>query len=1054
MKTIIFLLLLVLNLPYSNAQTTAIPDTAFEQKLLSLGMDSDGLVNGQILNSDAAIVTSLDIDASGIHDLTGIEAFTNLIFLRCNSNSISTLDLSNNTALEQLFCESTDLTSLDLSSNTSLIYCYLNHNTSLSNLSLPATNTLLLLRCNSSIISNLDVSNNLGLVNLSCSSPNLSNLDLSNNAALTHLTCITSHNLTSLNLSGATALTNLLCSGNNSLTTLDLSNNTALVHANCAANDLNTLLLPTTTTFKILDCSSNNLSSLDLSNSTALEEVNCNNNNINTLNSSNLSALTDLSCNKNNLSNLNLSTNTALNELYCNHNNFNSIDVSNNTALTRLDCSDNNLSNLDVSNNTALTNLYADANHLNNLDVSNNTALAYYHCTNNSLSKIHLSNHTALRVLRCNDNNINSIDVSNSPLLSNLFCQNNDLHELDLTNNPLLLVFKSENNLPYMAICVADAQAASSNISWAKDLSATYIENCQPLAILGKVVKDDDLDCIVDSLETIFSPQTIKFVRNSDGASFYFSNYDSLGNYAAYLDTGTYTASVIPSNPYWKSCPSNQQIVVDSNYNLQTIDWTIQPLINCPYLDVDIAAPFLRMTGGGSNYTVSYCNHGTMDAQNAYVEVDLDPALNFVNASLPITSQTGTLYTFNLGTVGVGQCGDFTIQVLVDTNSQFQQTHCTDVHIYPDSICLPPWTGPIVDGSSDCQNDTVFFLIENTGTNMLVPQNYTIFEDDIAMRIGNVQLNNSQTTTIVQLAAEGKTYRIEVEQMPGYPAWLGDPVFSEAVEGCNPYPDGSFNTGFITQFSNGNTAPHIAVDCQENVASYDPNDKAAQPAGYGVQHYIEQNIPIDYKVRFQNTGTDTAFNIYILDTLSAYLDIASLTMGASSHSYTWELNGNVLKVSFPNIMLVDSNANEPLSHGFFRYRINQVANNPLGSVIENTAAIYFDYNPPVITNTTFHTIGENFVPIVLSVGRIYEEQIQVQAFPNPFQHSTSIQVHGKSYETLQLTVFDLSGKAITSQEENNSNQLELHRGKLQAGMYIYQLKGDGQLINTGKLMVQ
>lgn len=547
----------------------------------------------------------------------------------------------------------------------------------------------------------------------------------------------------------------------------------------------------------------------------------------------------------------------------------------------------------------------------------------------------------------------------------------------------------------------------------------------------------------------------IRFERTTDSTVLYFSTHDSLGNYNAYLDTGTYTMTVIPSNTYWQGCPSSQTITIDTNYTLQVVDFSLQPTVLCPGMTVDISAPFLRMTGGGSAYTVSYCNHGTVAAPVSYVDVDLDPSLNLLNTTVPIANQIGTVYRFNLGTVEVGECGSFQLQVVVDTTAQFQQTHCTEAHIYPDSICDPNWGGPRVDGDVTCQNGEVWFVIQNIGATMSQPQTYTIFEDNVAMRTGTVQLGGGQSTTIIQTAAIGSTYRIEVNQASGFPNALGGSIFSRVIEGCNPNPDGSFNTGFVTQLSNGHSAPFMAIDCQENIASYDPNDKAAQPAGYGAAHYIEQNVALDYKVRFQNTGTDTAFNIVILDTLSQHLDISSLQMGASSHSYNWAIiGGNVLRVSFPNIMLVDSNANEPLSHGFFRYRINQQVDNPLGTVIENTAAIYFDYNPPIFTNTTFHTVGENFIPIRLTVDEIYNNGVEVLVYPNPFDQQTTIEVKGQQYDDLQLLVVDVAGRVVTTEFVSSDNKVQLSRGNLQAGIYFYQLKGDGQLINTGKIVVE
>ncbi|MCP4440535.1 MAG: T9SS type A sorting domain-containing protein, partial [Aureispira sp.] len=236
--------------------------------------------------------------------------------------------------------------------------------------------------------------------------------------------------------------------------------------------------------------------------------------------------------------------------------------------------------------------------------------------------------------------------------------------------------------------------------------------------------------------------------------------------------------------------------------------------------------------------------------------------------------------------------------------------------------------------------------------------------------------------------------------------------------------------------------------------SYDPNDKAAQPAGYDTAHYIYKNTAIDYKIRFQNTGTDTAFNIMILDTLSPHVDIASLQMGASSHNYTWTIqDGNVLRVNFYNIMLPDSNVNEPLSNGFFRYRIAQKTNNPLGTVIENQAAIYFDYNPVVLTNTTFHTVGENFTVSRVSVDEIWVEEVIVKVYPNPFQEQTTIEVEGGGYQGIELKVYDIMGRMVL-QTNTTENKIQLQRGNLPQGVYVYRLEGDGELINTGKIIAQ
>jgi hypothetical protein len=149
------------------------------------------------------------------------------------------------------------------------------------------------------------------------------------------------------------------------------------------------------------------------------------------------------------------------------------------------------------------------------------------------------------------------------------------------------------------------------------------------------------------------------------------------------------------------------------------------------------------------------------------------------------------------------------------------------------------------------------------------------------------------------------------------------------------------------------------VDLGNNSASvtrivtgaYDPNDKLATTSlGSTTTWLLDEDEWIDYTIRFQNTGTDTAFNVVITDTLAANLDPSTLIVGAATHAFNWELRGaGTLKFIFPNIQLPDSNVNEPRSHGHVCFRIKPSEGLAVGNDITNIANIYFDFNPPVIT---------------------------------------------------------------------------------------------------------
>ena len=178
-------------------------------------------------------------------------------------------------------------------------------------------------------------------------------------------------------------------------------------------------------------------------------------------------------------------------------------------------------------------------------------------------------------------------------------------------------------------------------------------------------------------------------------------------------------------------------------------------------------------------------------------------------------------------------------------------------------------------------------------------------------------------------------------------------------------------------------------------------------------------------------------------------------MGASSHSYTWRIYASgVLEVTYNNIMLADSNVNEPASHGFFNFEIEQKANNPLGTVINNEASIFFDFNAPIITNTTFHTISDNFLVTIVTDNKLVEEDVQINIYPNPFSNHTTIETTGKEYDNLQFSLYDLTGRELIHKQSYQSNKILLKRGSLNSGIYIFTMKGDGKSIATGKIIVK
>ncbi len=212
-------------------------------------------------------------------------------------------------------------------------------------------------------------------------------------------------------------------------------------------------------------------------------------------------------------------------------------------------------------------------------------------------------------------------------------------------------------------------------------------------------------------------------------------------------------------------------------------------------------------------------------------------------------------------------------------------------------------------------------------------------------------------------------------------------------------------------------------------SSFDPNDKKVSPMGEGIEGFIDTNVVLNYTIRFQNTGNYVATNIVLLDTIDSDLNYLSLHVNSASHLYTVEyLPNNIVKFKFLNIMLPDSTSNYEASMGYINYSIEQKANLAPSTEIKNTAYIYFDYNPAVITNTTLNTI----YPLLTNTkNNVILNDITIS--PNPAHQFINI----KSKVIVKaIKVFDISGNSIFSSNAAHEN---INIGELSNGLYFIEI---------------
>lgn len=225
------------------------------------------------------------------------------------------------------------------------------------------------------------------------------------------------------------------------------------------------------------------------------------------------------------------------------------------------------------------------------------------------------------------------------------------------------------------------------------------------------------------------------------------------------------------------------------------------------------------------------------------------------------------------------------------------------------------------------------------------------------------------------------------------------------------------------------------------VGSYDPNDKVASPAG----DMAPSVKTLDYLIRFQNTGTAPAHNVRIEDKIDENFEKASLTVNDFSHTmnYHFDDNGKIY-FEFPNIMLPDSGTDYEASQGYVSYSIQLKDNLPLGTKLKNTAEIYFDFNEPIITNTTVNTI-------VLKSSSGVQTQVaglNVSIYPNPTQNIATIEVNLDKASNLSYTLFNIQGQRIRQEELANKAigqvKQEINLEGLNAGIYILNISINGK----------
>ena len=631
-------LILLFTVFVGNAQIVNIPDANFKARLLAaspsntiaknaIGQNIKIDINndGEIQVSEALNVYQLYVINFSIQNLIGIEAFSNLTTLKCNSNQLTSLNLSQNTALQYLDCSSNQLTSLNVTLNNSLNY----------------------LKCSYNQLLNINVTQNTVLIEFNCNNNRLTNLDVTQNNSLQFLRCSTNQ-LTSLDVTQNTALKEFYCYSNQ-LTNIDVTQNTALTIFDCGDNQFTNLDVTQNTDLLKFYCSLNQLTSLDVSQNTALEIF---------------------WCASNQLENLIMTPSLELTEFSCRYNQLTALNITQNPNLVTFECHNNLLTELNITQNPNLDFINCSYNQLTNIDFSNNLLLQQIYCRNNQLTFLDVSNQSLLYGLNCHNSSLNSIilptNQSPNAFPANLICSNNLIEVFDLSNFKASYVSLSDNpNL----VSINTKNNQNDNIFINNTPSLQYIcVDEQELSTLGSIFNNVDLSNIEINSYCSFEPggtfYTIqgnnKFDSNSNGCDatdlnipnqkFNITNgsisgaiiADQSGTYSIPVQSGSHTITPVFENPsYFTVSPASATVSFPATASPATRNFCITANGVKNDLEVTIIPIGPARPGFDAHYRIIYKNKGNQ-VSNGSLNFTFDDAIMDLVSATPVNDNAAT----------------------------------------------------------------------------------------------------------------------------------------------------------------------------------------------------------------------------------------------------------------------------------------------------------------------------------------------------------------------------------------------------------------------------
>jgi len=781
-------------------------------------------------------------------------------------------------------------------------------------------------------------------------------------------------------------LDSLTIINNDNLEYLEISSLTNLVYLNCSINEIDTLLLDDLPALEHLNCERNSIRNIDLNSLNNLEFIDCAFNGLSELDFSANGSLQWLECSFNNLTELDLSPLPILEFLNCNLNDIATLEVSDKSMLHSINCEQNEMTELTLLNLPGLKSLNCRINDLVTLDVSELDSLVSLNCFNNDIVVLDVAETFDLTFLNCDKNEIEVLDVADLVKLERLECEVNRFSILDVSRLTELRVLDCSNN----------------------SFERLDITNLTQLT---------ELDCGSTPLRTLnlsnIPPGCETTIRN-------MWQLETLFMKNGFEDNIEFPWSL--GELYFVCADDFEVDGVISDFNIPGL--TVNSY--CPHTNGGL--PYFVIGQIFYNQNDENCDENNFDLSGVKFHISDGIETGIINGS---TSDSYSL-RFNEGDYTITPVLDESL-FMIEPSDFFVMLPEDDSIVYQD-ICVSP---------RGVQSDVSIVFIPTEDARPGFDAEYKVIytNNGNTVNSGIIQLFYQENVLdylsaipIESTVEEGKIVWQFMDLMPFETREIQLSFRVNSPMDTPPISDGDV----LSFIANIDLSANVDIKPSNNqspirqivVNSFDPNDKTCLEGTKLEPELVGEFL--HYMIRFENTGSAEAINIVVRDSLdSAVLDIETLEIVSSSHRMNTLINGDIVEFVFADIYLP---FNDEDNDGNVIFKVKTKEDLLLGDVIENTAAIYFDYNFLIITNTTITTVA------ITSSTDDGLSSLEFQIFPNPSSQEvfvTSVK------EILKLEISNFNGQLLTTKcNLNKSSSMQLNVADLPEGVYLISVYTD------------